>query len=236
MIGLKLGSLYSVEGRDVPRRRNCPYKGLAAFERQDSDYFFGRERLVGELAARTVQVGLLGVVGASGSGKSSVIGAGLLPSLGAGLLPGSEEWTQVAIPGRASDEHSPSGFVERGRGPDPGRGGALAPEGRLVLVVDQFEETFTLCDDEAERSAFVEALTAAAKRWPEKVAAILAIRGDYYEHCAPYPDLAEALAANHVLVGPLTREELKRAIEPGSSSRPAGGVSPRRRPRGGGVR
>jgi hypothetical protein len=66
---------------------------------------------------------------------------------------------------------------------------------------------------EAERSDFVDALTGAAKRWPENVAVILAIRADYYGHCAPYPDLAEALAANHVLVGPLTREELKRAIE-----------------------
>ena len=80
-------------------------------------------------------------------------------------------------------------------------------------MVDQFEETFTLCAGEAERSDFVEALTGAAKRWPENVAVILAIRADYYGHCAPYPDLAEALAANHVLVGPLTREELKRAIE-----------------------
>jgi WD40 repeat protein len=90
---------------------------------------------------------------------------------------------------------------------------ALPPKGRLVLVVDQFEETFTLCAGEAERSDFVAALTGRAKRWPENVAVILAIRGDYYGHCAPYPDLAEALAANHVLVGPLTREELKRAIE-----------------------
>ena len=64
VIGLKLGRLYSVEGRDVLAVETCPYKGLAAFERDDSAYFFGRERLVGELAARTVQVGLLGVVGA----------------------------------------------------------------------------------------------------------------------------------------------------------------------------
>ncbi len=113
----------------------------------------------------------------------------------------------------------------------------LTPEGRLVLVVDQFEETFTLCAGEAERADFVEALTGAAKRWPENVAVILAIRADYYGHCAPYPDLAEALAANHVLVGPLTREELKRAIE--LPARRAGlrvESCPCRRPGGGGVR
>ena len=213
VIGLKLGSLYSVEGRDVLAIEKCPYKGLAAFEWQDSDCFFGRERLVGELAARTVQVGLLGVVGASGSGKSSVIGAGLLPSLGAGLLPGSVNWKQVAIrPGEHPMNALRAGLSSRAKDPIEAAVGALPPEGRLVLVVDQFEETFTLCEDEAERSDFVAALTGAAKQWPENVAVILAIRGDYYGHCAPYPDLVEALA-NHVLVGPLTHEELKRAIE-----------------------
>ncbi len=214
VIGLKLGRLYTVEGRDVLAVETCPYKGLAAFERDDSAYFFGRERLVGELAARTVQVGLLGVVGASGSGKSSVIGAGLLPSLGAGLLPGSENWKQVAIrPGEHPMNALRAALSSGAEDPIEAAVETLTPEGRLVLVVDQFEETFTLCAGEAERSDFVEALTGAAKRWPENVAVILAIRADYYGHCAPYPDLAEALAANHVLVGPLTREELKRAIE-----------------------
>ena len=214
VIGLKLGRLYSVEGRDVLAVETCPYKGLAAFERDDSAYFFGRERLVGELAARTVQVGLLGVVGASGSGKSSVIGAGLLPSLGAGLLPGSEDWKQVSIRPGEHPMHALRAALSSGaEDPIEAAVGALTPEGRLVLMVDQFEETFTLCAEEAERSDFVAALTGAAKRWPENVAVILAIRADYYGHCAPYPDLAEALAANHVLVGPLTREELKRAIE-----------------------
>ena len=214
VIGLKLGRLYSVEGRDVLAVETCPYKGLAAFEQDDSAYFFGRERLVGELAARTVQVGLLGVVGASGSGKSSVIGAGLLPSLGAGLLPGSENWKLVAIrPGEHPMNVLRAALSSGAEDPIEAAVGALTPEGRLVLVVDQFEETFTLCAGEEERSDFVEALTGAAKRWPENVAVILAIRADYYGHCAPYPDLAEALAANHVLVGPLTREELKRAIE-----------------------
>lgn len=214
VIGLKLGRLYSVDGRDVLAVETCPYKGLAAFELDDSAYFFGRERLVGELAARTVQVGLLGVVGASGSGKSSVIAAGLLPSLDAGLLPGSENWKQVAVrPGEHPMNVLRAALSSGAEDPIEAAVGALPREGRLVLVVDQFEETFTLCAGETERSDFVEALTSAAKRWPENVSVILAIRADYYGHCAPYPDLAEALAANHVLVGPLRREELKRTIE-----------------------
>jgi WD40 repeat protein/class 3 adenylate cyclase len=213
VIGLKLGRLYSVEGRDVLSIETCPYKGLAQFETDDSAYFFGRERLVGELAARTVQVGLLGVVGASGSGKSSVIAAGLLPSLRAGLLPGSDGWRQASIrPGEHPMEalRAALGYET---GDPPAAAIAIPSDGRLVLVVDQFEETFTTCATEEERAAFIDALTDAAKRWPEQVAVILALPADYYGHCAPYPELAEALGANHVLVGPLTREELRRAIE-----------------------
>ena len=82
MIGLKLARLYARrEHAATRRRRTCPYKGLASFDEADARFFFGREQLVGELAARTVGVGLLGVIGASGSGKSSVIAAGLVPSL-----------------------------------------------------------------------------------------------------------------------------------------------------------
>jgi WD40 repeat protein/class 3 adenylate cyclase len=214
VIGLQLGRLFTVEGRDVLAVETCPYKGLAPFEEDDAAYFFGRERLVGELAARTVQVGLLGVVGASGSGKSSVVAAGLLPSLRAGLLPGSDRWTQATMrPGEHPMQELRRALNRDGANDDP-LAAAIENEdaGRLVLVVDQFEETFTTCASEDERAAFIETLVRAAKRDPERVAIVLTIRGDYYAHCAPYPELAEALA-NHVLVGPLTREELKRAVE-----------------------
>ena len=70
----------------------CPFKGLASFEVADAPYFFGRERLVAELVARLVGAPLLGVVGPSGSGKSSVVRAGLLPALADGVLPGSDGW------------------------------------------------------------------------------------------------------------------------------------------------
>jgi WD40 repeat protein len=214
VIALKLGRLYSVGGRDVPPVETCPYQGLAAFDRDDSACFFGREQLVGELAARTVQAGLLGVVGASGSGKSSVIAAGLLPSLAAGLLPGSERWAQVSLrPGEHPMAELRAVLPDQAGDPLAAAARDVPGGGRLVLVVDQFEETFTLCAGEAERAAFIGALTGAAARCPDRVAVILAIRGDYYAHCAPYPELAAALAANHVLVGPLTPDQLRRAIE-----------------------
>ena len=132
------------------------------------------------------------MVGTSGSGKSSVVAAGLLPSLKAGLLPGSERWRQATMrPG----EH-PMLELRRALGTDGddplARASADGVE-RLVLVVDQFEETFTTCADEDERARFVAALTGPAARTPERVAVVLAIRGDYYAHCASYRDLAETL-------------------------------------------
>jgi class 3 adenylate cyclase len=98
VIGRKLARLYMPEKVGAELLAGpCPFKGLASFEAADAPFFFGRERLVGELAARTVGVGLLAVVGASGSGKSSVLAAGLVPSLQAGLLPGSERWSSATL-------------------------------------------------------------------------------------------------------------------------------------------
>jgi WD40 repeat protein/class 3 adenylate cyclase/predicted ABC-type transport system involved in lysophospholipase L1 biosynthesis ATPase subunit len=203
VIGLKLARLYGgEEGPFEPGAGECPYKGLASFEEKDARLFFGRERLVGELAARTVGAGLLAVVGASGSGKSSVIGAGLLPSLGAGLLPGSERWRSLVMrPG----EH-PLATLDSLSIADEDGGE------RLVLVIDQFEELFTTCQDEEESSRFVEQLVAIA-RDADRAVVVLGLRADFAGECAAYPELAELLAANLVLVGPMSSEELRRAIE-----------------------
>jgi len=175
----------------------CPFKGLAAFEGDDCEYFFGRERLVAELVARLVGAPLLAVVGPSGSGKSSVVRAGLLPALASGVLPGSESWAQVVIrPG----EHPPRELE------------AVAPgAGRFVLAVDQFEETFTACRIEAERVAFIAELARVAGDGRGVV--VLAVRADHYGRCATYRELSSLLAANHVLVGPMRDDELRRAIE-----------------------
>ena len=93
----------------------CPFKGLAPFEAADAELFFGRERLVAELVARLVGATFLGVVGPSGSGKSSVVRAGLLPALAGGVLPGSEDWRQVLMrPGATPlDDAAPRGGHRR---------------------------------------------------------------------------------------------------------------------------
>jgi WD40 repeat protein/DNA-binding SARP family transcriptional activator len=237
------------EPKDRPAAAVCPYKGLARFEPEDAAFFFGRERLVAELITHLVGAGLVGVVGPSGSGKSSLVRAGLLPALGDGALPGSDRWRQVLLrPGEhpmaelgvalgASDSISASladaysGPATRGDGEagDPviGRAGgkvileaaARAPT-RLLLVVDQFEEVFTICRDEVERARFLAALTEAVQAADGQLTVMIAVRADYYGHCAADPRLASLLAANHLLVGPMDADELRRAIE--SPARRAG--------------
>ncbi len=218
VIALKLGRIYTVPPAGE-RTALCPYKGLAAFHVEDAAYFFGRERLIGELAARTVGTGLLGVVGASGSGKSSAVMAGLLPSLSAGLLPGSERWRTVTMrPGEhplRELENVLGGAGLTVNGGDPlaeatRNGGA---DGRLVLHIDQFEELFASSVDPQEREAFLRSLVDAAVRDPELFVAVPTLRGDFYAHLADHPDLAELFTGNHVLLGPMGPEELRRAIE-----------------------
>ena len=85
--------------------------------------------------------------------------------------------------------------------------------GRLVVAVDQFEEVFTACRDEAERAAFVDELVAAARDPRRRALVLVAVRADFYGRCAVYPELSRLLGASHVLVGPMRRDELRRAIE-----------------------
>ena len=201
-------------GRDGAGMPVCPFKGLASYDVADAEYFFGRERLVAEMVARLVGTTLLGVVGPSGSGKSSAVRAGLLPALAGGVLPGSATWPRVLLrPGQ-----HPLAALRRALGTDAedpiaDRLARLDPEDRLVLVVDQFEETFAACRDEAERAAFVDALADAAQGGDGRVLVVLAVRADYYGACAAYPRLARLLGRSQVLVGPMRPDELARAIE-----------------------
>src|SRR5215207_8807108 len=187
---------------DDPRRLElCPFKGLASFDVADAAYFFGRERLVAELVARLVGAPLLAVVGPSGGGKSSVLRAGLLPALSAGVLPGSEAWRQTAMrPGR-----HPVRELDRAR--------ERLGDRRALLAIDQFEEALTVCEDAAECAAFLDAIVQAAHEPEGRVIVALALRADFYGRCAVHGDFADLLEANQVLVGPMGRDELRRAIE-----------------------
>jgi WD40 repeat protein/DNA-binding SARP family transcriptional activator/energy-coupling factor transporter ATP-binding protein EcfA2 len=180
----------------------CPFKGLASFELEDAEVFFGRERLVADMVARLPGAPLMGIVGPSGSGKSSTLRAGLLAALAGGVLPGSERWT-LALMRPGAD---PLRALERATA------GAAQGE-RLVLAVDQFEEAFATCTDLSERARFIDALVAHACDARRRVLVLIAVRADFYGRCAGYPELSRLLEANHVLVGPMRPAELRRAIE-----------------------
>jgi WD40 repeat protein/class 3 adenylate cyclase len=164
----------------------CPYRGLQAFEASDQRFFFGREEVVAELTARVSPGSLLALVGASGSGKSSVLRAGIVGAAREGLIAGVSH-VELVTPGAAPPVDLP--------GP---------PDG--LLVVDQFEELFTLTTDEIKRSAFIDALLA----HPGPV--VIGIRADFYGRLSTDPELARAVASNQILLGPMSVDELRRAI------------------------
>jgi WD40 repeat protein/transcriptional regulator with XRE-family HTH domain len=215
----------------------CPYPGLAAFGPQEARWFFGREQVTADLVARLDERldggGLLAVVAPSGAGKSSLLAAGLIPALAGGALPGSREWPVVATTPGA---HPLSTLVDRVvavTGADPAAGAEVAGDPdrfaafltntlachggdraatdspRVVLIVDQFEETFTECRQEAQRQAFIAALCAAAERAAALV--VLGIRADFYGACLTYPALLTALQAPLAL-GPMSAEQLRGII------------------------
>jgi WD40 repeat protein/tRNA A-37 threonylcarbamoyl transferase component Bud32 len=207
-----------LSGPDTPTRvateGTCPFKGLASFEPVDADYFFGRERLVAELLARLVGAGFLGIVGPSGSGKSSVLRAGLLPALAGGMLPGSGSWRRLLLrPGERPLEELRRVLVSGAKDPLAEALGTLTGNARLLLAVDQLEELFTACRSDTERAAFAGTLARAAADPEGRAVVVVALRADFYGRFAAYPDLAELLGANHVLVGSMQASELRRVVE-----------------------
>ncbi|WP_329080575.1 nSTAND1 domain-containing NTPase [Streptosporangium sp. NBC_01469] len=200
-----------------------PYVGLRSFGPKDANRFFGRERLVEKVVAHLSRHRFIAVLGASGSGKSSLLRAGLVPALGShpvlAITPGTHPLRECAVHLAARLGVTPGGLLAELTGDPRNLGLATrqllarhASATDVVLVVDQFEEIFTLCPDLAERAAFIAALVAAARDPDSRTRVILGVRTDFYPHCARYPDLAEVLQDSQVLVGPMTTEELRRAI------------------------
>ena len=177
-----------------------PYVGLAGFREEDADRFFGRETLVDDVVTRVVRKHFTAVFGPSGSGKSSLLRAGVVPKIRSELGVPVIVLTPGAEPLEELDAAIRDGYDE------------------IVLVVDQFEEVFTLCRDDSRRESFISALLQAAADGRYRV--LLGVRADFYPHCASHAELAEALADAQVTVGPMTAAELRRVIvEPASKAR-----------------
>ena len=181
----------------------CPYKGLAPFDAADAEFFCGRDRVIDDLLARVASSRLVGVIGASGVGKSSIVRAGLVPALAAGSLPGSGTWTvSVLRPGA-----HPLRSLRRAVKDTP------AGTARAVIVVDQFEEAFTACGDADECRRFVARLVDLACDPDTRTVVTVALRSDFYGSCAAFPAFAELLSQNHILVTAMGPADLATAIE-----------------------
>ena len=230
----------NVRREDAPATGLSPYKGLNYFDESDADFFVGREALTAKLIERVLaltstrsphETRFLAVVGASGSGKSSLVRAGLVSALRWNKA--STDWrihiltptthpldslagtltqesnsviaTAALMDDLARDERSLQIFTKRILGSMNGS--------RLMLVVDQFEEVFALCRSEEERTAFIGNLLTAATEADGPVLVVVTLRADFYAPCANYPRLRQALAAHQEFIGAMNEDELRRAIE-----------------------
>ncbi|MGH8930967.1 MAG: hypothetical protein ACRDZO_10175 [Egibacteraceae bacterium] len=213
--------------------KDAPYLGLDAFQPEDADRFFGRHDDVARVVGKLADSRFLAVLGPSGCGKSSLVRAGVVPALARGAVVGSDSWTPrivtptsrplsilAAVLGRLLPDESMQETINRleadKRSVDLAVSLAFAERGdgeRLLLVVDQFEETFTLCADEGARAIFVANLCHAATVPGGRAVVLLAMRADFYHHCAAYPQLAELMADRQFLVSPLGSQGLRQVIE-----------------------
>ncbi|MFF7472340.1 helix-turn-helix domain-containing protein [Streptomyces sp. NPDC008092] len=177
-----------------------PYQGLARFEPGDQELFFGRDELA-ERTVRLMEEQLFAVlIGASGSGKSSLLRAGAMPRLA----------KVVEEMGRGAELR----LLTPGTRPATTHGRLLTPgpdEPHRIVVVDQFEEIFTLCRNRAERWLFVEQLLA-AKDSGGRLRVVVAVGAGFHARCAEHQGLAEAMRSTSLTVGPMTREELRDAV------------------------
>ncbi len=201
----------------------CPFKGLAAFQPEDAPFFFGRSSLIDDLVARLRTHRTLVFGGPSGSGKSSLLRAGLLPAVSSGRLPGGQNW-QVALFTPGSDAlgelHRQLHRLTNGRCPslaelrdNPLLARSVATEvGPALIAIDQFEELFTLADRPADRETFLQLLDALTSPADSSVRVAVALRADFYAAAAHHPWLAERINSSQLLVGPMSTAELTEAI------------------------
>lgn len=209
-----------------------PYKGLRAFQTVDADDFFGRDELIDELMEHIAITGkrndFLAVVGPSGSGKSSVVKAGLLPRIKAGALdhekswyvaeivPGTHPMEELEIALLSLSNHEMPDLIEVLKHDERGLVRALKrilPEDtEFVLFVDQFEETFTLIHDNEERIHFLNSILNAVNDERSRIKVIITLRADFYDRPLLYADFGNLIRRNTELVMPMNKKELEASI------------------------
>jgi DNA-binding SARP family transcriptional activator/WD40 repeat protein/tRNA A-37 threonylcarbamoyl transferase component Bud32 len=217
----------AILGADV---RN-PYKGLRPFLEADAGDFFGREAFIEQLLermSRTAGSRFIAVVGASGSGKSSVVGSGLVAAIRRGAIPGSEGWfVTEMVPGHHPLEELDAALMRVAVRPPAGllarlesgpRGllevvdAILPEETELLLVVDQLEELFTLTESEDDRALLLESLRVATTDPSSRLRIVATLRADFYDRPLRYPRIGQLLGSTTEVLSALAPEELERAI------------------------
>lgn len=210
----------------------CPYRGLFAFREEDAPFFYGRENFTQTLIEAIQRCELVSVIGASGSGKSSVVFAGLVTKLRqqgswkiVAFRPGQRPFQAIAtswVMLRASDQsqaeqlQSVLQLAEAWRTDEAALYTAMeevvweSPGTRVLLVVDQFEELYTQCQDAQERQAFIACLLKVVEL--TNVALVLTLRADFLGQALAYPPLANVLQHGNRMLGAMSRAELEAAI------------------------
>ncbi len=233
---------------EPPTPGEPPYKGLQYFDEPDAEWFFGREEMTVRLVKAVQDQRFLAVIGASGSGKSSIIRAGLVPTLKKGqpetstagtgwqvhvLTPGAHPLDSLALSLTRTSESITAAatltddlrgdprslylylqrLVTQFPSPSTSRELISRDQAKLLLVVDQFEELFTLCRNDGERQAFVDNLLYAAEAEGGVSTVVIALRADFYQHLAQYSGLRESVARHQEYIGAMSTEELRQAID-----------------------
>ena len=210
-----------------------PYKGLRAFQQADADDFFGRTdmiaRVLGRLQEKVAQGNFLAVIGPSGSGKSSLVKAGVLPALRQGRIPGSRDWFYAEmVPGEVPLEELSAALLsvsnkalpnmldtlrEHDDGLTQGVREALpSADSKLVLMIDQFEELFTQVERESDRQQFLQLILDAVNAPDSPLIIIATLRADFYDRPLLYQGFGELIRSRTELVLPLNDEELAETI------------------------
>lgn len=185
--------------------RKNPYQGLASFQLEQKQYFFGRDKVIRILVTHLSNSRFLPIIGYSGSGKTSLVKAGLLAELEKDRIPASSQWKrEIFTPGQ-----HPFGKLVNAIS-------KYSNQETYLIFIDQFEEVFTLCESEDERLKFFQLIAEEIKAPEKKSKLVLAIRGDFLERCSNYPDIVNLI--NQVppvmyVVEPMSLEELEKVIE-----------------------
>jgi WD40 repeat protein/DNA-binding SARP family transcriptional activator len=237
----------SAAPREEPREMRNPYKGLRAFIEADAADFFGREAVTNRLLRRLEEdeegSRFLAVVGPSGSGKSSVVRAGLIPALRRGAIDDSEHWYVIdVLPGSHPFRELETALLGVAVEPPPSllddlQRDALGlvraadrvlpdPDAELLIVLDQLEEVFTLVTDEEERARLLETVWAAALEPASRIRIVATLRADFFDAPLSIRGFGDLLAARTEAITPMSPEELERAIV-APADRAGLGVEPR---------